>query len=710
MKTKFLLLILLIIFSSGNISILLDFPILRPILGLACYLLIPGIFLIYILKLNSIVCVEKFLLSVQFSISLLILLGLLGNYFLLWLGYIRPLSSYQFIIFLWFTISILGSIAYLRNKSEIFIDYKLSNTLTKLRYSFDIKRVLFFSIPIFFPLLCAIGRYFTDIFNDNSVLLFLFFLIIAYVLFLSCSSEYIPDVVYPLAIGMISITLLLSRGLISSYLIGGDIFSEYNSYRLLYENALWSPESAQSLTMASLSVSLLPVILQSLLHIEPLYIEKLILLIPLSLIPVVCYVIYKQYLGETYAFLASFFFIAQIPFLYLLSGQIRVGIALFTFVIMFMVILNKSYDGINKKIILLFLLFSLIVEYYVLPFIFLALISSLYLFSYLSKNDEKLVPNYSILFLGLIWIYLWWGLITTSGFINFAYFGKSVYDNLVNLFVEELFSPYVTSLYSIPKNRAFFENLPGIYLRITSVILFLGVLFSLTIGKLKEQFSSYRFLMLVSIAFVSLELFIPTLSFKYGVDRLYLQVLTILSPAFIVGCRMLFTFFVRLLPNHFSNKLFRLEILILTLIIIFQFVFSSYLFQQIAGKEGREILDTKSLSYDVYYVHVGEVNAAEWLNGNGESTREVLIGNLIQPFTNGVFEFTSGQIDNRMKIRGFSNNSSNDYVFLQHLNIFRGLVNSPDQFDNSISPLNKYSFLFDKKHKIYNNNLSIIYV
>ena len=76
-----------------DLTIILNIPFLRQILGFLFLTILPGLLILQILKLNKIEFLEKFILMWGLSISFLMLFGLLINNLSLNLGYETPLST-----------------------------------------------------------------------------------------------------------------------------------------------------------------------------------------------------------------------------------------------------------------------------------------------------------------------------------------------------------------------------------------------------------------------------------------------------------------------------------------------------------------------------------------------------------------------------------------------------------------------------------------
>lgn len=720
------LIILMALMIATDIAILLDIPVLRQVLGFVCFTTLPGLLILYALKLNYLSPLKRFLLSVGLSLSFLIFFGLLVNTLFPWLGYPRPLSTPSLVISASLALVILGLVAYLRNKENKQL------TLPKLRAYIKDKHLSLLLLPILFPLLAVIGRYTIDTGGSNVILMALFFLIPLYVVLLMWRNKKVPEITYPLAIGMISLSLLLSRALISDYLIGGDIYSEYHSFQVVAQNLHWSLEAERSNASASLSVSLLPAMLQSLIGANPVYMYKAVLLLPIALIPVIGYVIYEKYMGRLYGFLSAFFYMAQLPFIYLLSAQIRVGIALISFSLLVMILFDKRLVGLNKTLLILAFLFSMVVEYYVLPIIFVFIMIVLWLVPRIWKKgsfDLQTVSITSAIIMPAILVYFWWGQLTATALNEYIYYTKYTLANLSNLFAGELRGGEVTSLYTLASHLTFAQQIPGFVQRITFITISIGVVSILVRKEQRLKFGNYSLLMAACLALLTVFILLPWVSIGYGADRAYIQPLVILAPAFIVGCqeiaRGIRTFWI------YSSRFFRftmpgryfqsipsefLPAMIIGGLLVCQFFSSSYLYNQLVVPDNtREILDKNSSNYAIDYVYEGEVQAARWLGANNQASSPVYMGNIRQRNSGEVFEYTDYITDREFDIYPFTKEEpvENSYIFLNHLNVTDGLINGVAHEHGvsvtSIAPLAEYAHLYADKHRIYANGDAEVY-
>ena len=107
LKAKHWFLALAAIVLAADISILIDLPFFRQVLGFLCFTIIPGLLVLYILKLREMGFLKKLVLSIGLSLAFLIFSALLINTLLPLIGYTKPLSTVPLLVIFNILIAIL---------------------------------------------------------------------------------------------------------------------------------------------------------------------------------------------------------------------------------------------------------------------------------------------------------------------------------------------------------------------------------------------------------------------------------------------------------------------------------------------------------------------------------------------------------------------------------------------------------------------------
>src|SRR3989339_302695 len=155
-----------------------NFIYLRQILGFLFLITVPGIVLMLCFKIRNIDFWEYLVYTVGLSISFIMFAGLIVNWTLPWLNITdKPLSLFPILICFNIFLIILGIIAYKINK-----DFKPRDfTLPK----FDTLNNIFFTIPMFFPVLSILGAFLLNNHGPNILTMIMLGGIAVYVLLLT---------------------------------------------------------------------------------------------------------------------------------------------------------------------------------------------------------------------------------------------------------------------------------------------------------------------------------------------------------------------------------------------------------------------------------------------------------------------------------------------------------------------------------------------
>lgn len=228
--------------SIGLDFIGLEIPILRQVVGFVYLTFVPGIIILRFLKLHRLSATETVLLSAGLSISFLMFSGFFLNTILSLLNIDSPLSLWNVVIFITSLLVVLGILSC---KMDSFSQYEMP--------PLEIPRSAFYLMLL--PILSIIGTYFVN-FHNNNILLLILIVLIVFIPVLIAFNRITPEL-YPLAVFTIAISLLFHKSLISLYLTGSDINTEYYFYKLVVNNAYWDLNIYQNVN-AMLSIVILP--------------------------------------------------------------------------------------------------------------------------------------------------------------------------------------------------------------------------------------------------------------------------------------------------------------------------------------------------------------------------------------------------------------------------------------------------------------------
>ncbi|NQE54751.1 hypothetical protein C5S29_14270 [ANME-1 cluster archaeon GoMg3.2] len=545
--------VILLVLLLADLVILLDILLLRQIVGFIFLTFVPGLLILQVLKLDKIGFTEKVVLSVGISISFLMIFGLLINNLSLGIGYETPLATIPLLVSFNIIIIALAIIGYRVNKDTI---------LSLPNLNLNTSEKAFLIVPIMFPVLCIFGMHVMNTTDNNLILMLLYLLIPAYIIFVCFFNHKFPKRLYPVVIFSISVSLLLLYMLRFPHIHGHDVHSEYCLFRMTLNNLHWSIEGS-SLLNACLSISLLPAIYQSVMSInaqENLFKGVCVLICSFS--PLAIYIMSKRYIDESYAFLASFFFISQSAFLTAARNP-RTDIAIFFAALAVMVFFNDKIDPLKRRILFIIFLLSVVVSHYSTAYLFFFIILSTWfageIFAKKLSFDKKITLTVVLIFFAFI--FFWYSQITAVPFNAGVRYFESTFLSLNNFFVEELREPVYKQLVGQGLQHGIVSRIHFFVTWGSFILIGIGVLSMLirykemvhipNINVKKLDFLKTKFevefltMALACAGILALTVALPYVSTGYGTDRLYSLVIIILSVCFVIGGMTL---------SHFLSK------------------------------------------------------------------------------------------------------------------------------------------------------------
>ena len=515
--SKELLQVALLVQLVTLVSVFLNLPILRPIIGFIYLTFVPGFLLLRVFKVDSASFVENVLFSVGLSIASLMFIGLVLNTLGPILGFPEPLSLASIVVSVTCVSVVLFVLAY-RDRSRL---QPLST-----RLSFSPK----FLLLLFMPIMAIIGAEMVNVLDVNFVLLLLVVITCA-VLLLSLSKKIVPRNVFPLIVIVIALSLLFQTAFSSNYLVGWDIHIEYYFANLTYVNRFWDSAIAHPYN-GMLSVTILPVMYLDFLNVDLNTVFKIVYLLLFSLVPLALYFAFKKKTGPVIALLAVFFFMATDTFFVEMLGLARQIIAELFLALLVLLIAEDSFSLGKRR--LLFIIFSvaLIVSHYSLSYIFLLfLIASMVLTRLFKSHDNgqpRVITGQIVVFnaiVVLIWsVYvspvLAKGVIYASSYIYSSLSGFSVTGGISNVV-----PGYTSPLHEVATYLAL--GLQGFIL--------LGLLAQIVKRK-KVKFGAEYFSLSIAAAFMLLvSVLLPSVANSLNMSRFVNVALFWLAPFCILG-------------------------------------------------------------------------------------------------------------------------------------------------------------------------------
>lgn len=651
---------------------------LRPILAFIFLITIPGLLIMLCFKIRSIGFWEYLVYTIGLSVAFIMFAGLIVNWTLPFLHITdKPLSLIPILISFDNFLLMMWLYALIRN-----LDLKpLEIKSPKL----DATNHIFFIIPMIFPVLSILGAFLLNNHGPNYLTMIMLGGIALYVFFLVIFRNKLNENVFPWAILMISISLLLSGWLRSWFVSGVDINLEYSIFQLTQEKAIWSLSNFYNTYNAMLSVNILPTILSLFTKIEGSFVIKLFFPLMFMFVPLIVYLISKKYFNEIICFLASFFFMSQQVYINWNAIPTRQEIAFLFFGLMLLVLFSKEINKNIKTILFIMFGFSMIVSHYSTAYIALAIFLFAYILTLIYRGHEhrkikkgKIHPDDKtefhltgiLVLLLLIFGFLWYTQVTDTadGLINFS---KESFSNLGNMFSEDVqmqgqspleqfnifnkqinyndvlkdYTEEVTTKYNQTNSydtskyanyRATLRASKSIPYKIDSNII-------LIISYLKEFLK-------ILIGKIFIIMGVVFLFFLLKKDKIHLQYLTIILACFFVLFLMIILPFTTIsydlartyqqiliilsIPAVFGVLLIfkfikeKKKILLVTFMLIIYFLFlSGFIGQFTGGLDTSMRLNNFGGEYNHFFSHNSEIFSGTWLKNNNNSNVKVYVDN-----------------------------------------------------------------------------------
>jgi uncharacterized membrane protein len=544
--------------------------------------------------------------------------------------------------------------------------YLSRNTLTKKEdfalIQFTYKHLLGFLILLLIPVTAVMGaERLNNGASDTFSLFTLIVILIAQIYYIS-KRKNADSRMYLTVLFSFSLALVLGVSMRSHYLMGSDINQEFQVFQGTLNHGYWTPNLfPKSDYNACLSITILPAFLSGLIHISNLYMYKFTMQFILALTPLVVFIIAKKILNnKRYAFVSALFYIIQAQFIIQFPALLRQQVAMLFFGLMFASIINDDLSQKSKKALIMTFGILMIVSHYSTAYIAIAVLALVTLAKLLMSFNDKYktvlhIPGFSVIAI-LILVMFAWNYQFISGSGNLVSKVSQSFLNINEIFSDQSHSSFVTTTFSLGSptyntqllkkygyttragdgysNAGNYTPVPlssdgpnlntGIkqfeykaiqtYIPAMIKIIFIIGAGSLIIQVKRQQKinSEYVYWLLAgSVLFIALAL-LPNLSIDYNLERLYQQLLVLISCS-IAG-------FLLVLDKLFNKYKFNYAISIFCLLIVAYYACTSGIANELSFRYSSINLSNKGNYFDEYYITANEYNGIRWVAKNSEST------------------------------------------------------------------------------------------
>lgn len=614
-------------------------------------------------------------------------------------------------------------------------------------------KALVYIIPLFFPFLSVLGAVTLNNGGSNILTMIMLGTAALYISYITFFKKYIKEFIYPLTLFMVSLAVLLMLSFRSWHIAGFDISLEYEVFQITKKHMHWALEYFKNEYNTCLSITILPTYLSSLLNINDTYIYKLFFQIIFAFTPIgIFYLVKKLNQKNMVAFLAGLFYMCTPWFIDPMTTLNRQEVAFFFFSLMLLLLFEKTLGKFGKYTLLGLMTIGLVTAHYSSTYITVLMFTLIYLVGIIINIFGKLFRknsiNLNIKIIYLIFLiattFVWYSAINHST-KNLSEVTAHTFANLPNIFnnnlrtsiIEQIFSAkkepisentyqkyytiksgeykdkkqfatYAPDLYSdyqiepvkskqvTISNTSVFTHLNYFYkysLILIELFLILGTVYLLFTKKGEEIGANFILFMLVSELLLGLIIILPYISVGYNFDRLYMQMMFILTFVEIIGGITFITLLTR-------KKELSIKILSVFYVIIFLFTYG--FIWQIAGGKAVMWLNNFGYYYNQTYTNTSDYLAATWMKQIPENPR-------IYSTAHGRNILAAYAHKNHVRLDIFpSTIEIYAYVFVTNVNL-KQKVSSFHYRGEHFEYKYPFDFLNKNKNLIYNNGGSVIY-
>lgn len=696
-----LLMIIILSIISLSIVVFLDIPVARQIVGFIYLTFLPGFVFLKLVKLDKLDPLEVVLFSVGASVAFLMIAGLFLDFFATMFGFSRPLSLLPIMLFFNGAILIGGIIAYLKRENETVKTWSLE----------PIKRYPFVLLYLGLPIVSVIGAMFVNINGSNIILLFMVLLIALLFTLSVFSTRLLPSKLYPVAIFTIALALLFHASLISKYIIpyASDVPGEYFLFYTAQSNAHWSPVLSFLGNIGGrynnmLSITILPTVYSTILNIDSNLLFKLLYPLLFSFVPVGLYQIWQKYVDKKYAFIAAFLLMVQMTFYNEMLGLNRQIVAELFFVLLLLIISNKSLKPTNIVYFMIFS-FALVTSHYALAEIFLFLLAfTVVALIVLKRPSTKITINMVLLFFTIM--FAWY--IFTSGAITFDSIvetGNNVYLQLGGFFNPASRGETILTGLGLVESPSIWNTLGRGFAYLTQGLIVLGFVGLVTKRSMPHIKREYFIFSVMSVTLLALLLIVPGLARTLNMTRFYHILLFFLAPLCVVGVE----FFVKLVLKH-ENK-FVISLLLILVLVPYALFQTNFVYEVTGGDSysvpfSKYRMDHLRLYAKYGYTDDYSVYGAKWVaqNVNYKNLAELYAddrtqGNVLM-IHGPIFASYVHTLTNTTRL-----NLDNAFIYLSTINVVDEII----PFGKTAYNMSELTFNFDELNLIYTNGFSKVY-
>jgi len=528
-------------------AVLLDIVVVRQIISFIYLTIAPGYVFLKTIRLKTKNPVDTLLYSVGLDIAALMLVGLVVNTLLPIAGFTSPLSTTPLLLALNILVLSCCIIVYLRDGN---------NVLPKTEFP---KRYLPLAI---LPCLAVAGAVAMTVWGSNLALLVMLPSIPVLVTLFTIWRRKLSLQFLGLTLLVIAFALVIHTSMVTNYLVGYDVNSEFQVFQLTNNSSHWisgfsSVDDRISKGYSMLSVTIYPTIYSKISAIDGTLLFKVLYPLILSLVPLALYSLYSSKISKIEAFLAVFLILSNLTFFDIAGIPVKQIIAELFFVLLFLVIVKNEMSPFHR--IFLFLVFAtgLAVSHYALSYLLLFFLIVPWVIYKASRYTTFRLGTTRIgldLILLVFVMAFGWYIYTSSSatFDALENFGNHISTNLISDFFNPAARTQTVLTGLGATEAASFAHLIGrLFFYLSEFMIMIGLLRTL----LKKEFarfgSDYTMFSVLGLAILIICIIVPNVARYFRMERFYQISILFLAPFFVIGIQTISEFFTtRFLKTH----------------------------------------------------------------------------------------------------------------------------------------------------------------
>jgi uncharacterized membrane protein len=330
---------------------------------------LPGASLLRILRLHGLGFVRSILYSIALSILSIMVLGALLNIFHYANIMVDPLSFG--VIGVAFPAMMLAFLIASYYRDSGYIAPKVERTL-------DISLVLCAAFAVLLPFVVIAGTHIADFYGSRTVL----YITVLAICFIPLAVLSAKTKHYELLILSVSLALLWHRGLMTDYLQGYDMFSEYSAAHITTVNGWWNVFEYRGLFGGSANTSLSMVsfapIITNITSIQTVELLKIVYPFIYAFVPLAIFKVIESQFGRKPAFLGTMLFMGYLAFFGLMIQLGKQQTAEIFLVCVLLVLTDVVLPRGRKRMLIYLFIIGLLVSHYAIAFIFIGMLVAVF--------------------------------------------------------------------------------------------------------------------------------------------------------------------------------------------------------------------------------------------------------------------------------------------------------------------------------------------